>query len=119
MSLHARPQYRWNGTKIKPNDLRETEAELERLLRLARARSAAAYGVERPALDNWPTAADAFVWRPDGLGDDHGPRKLKRTKEPRGTWPARSLPWLLLMAMPGIFGVLFAPDLMSLISLIR
>lgn len=121
MSLHTRPQYRWNGTKIEPDHLRETEAEFERLLRLARARNVAADNVERRLL-NRPTAAGAVMWRPAGAEDNtgsRGARKLKRAKKPRKTWRARSLPWLVLMAIPGIFGVLFAPDLVHLVSLIR
>lgn len=121
MSLHTRPQYRWNGTKIEPGNLRETAAEFERLLRAARARNAAADNVKRPPIDR-PTTGDAFMWRPhgaEGVTGSEGPTTSKRATGPRAPWPARSLPWVMLIAIPGIFGVLLAPDLMYWVSLIR
>jgi hypothetical protein len=122
MTLHRRPQYRWDGRKIHPDALRETEAELNRLLRLARARTAAAHGLARPYLDESPMAGDAFVWRPHAAksqnAPDHGncAPASRRTMQPikvRGSWMSWALLWLILIATPVVAGTFFGADVVS------
>lgn len=116
MILHTRPQYRWDGTKIHPDELRETEAELNRLLRLARARAVAAHGLERPYLEEWPMAGDAFVWRAHAGEGQKAPghRRPMQPKKVRGSWMGRLIFWLLLIAMPVAAATFFGADVASL-----
>jgi hypothetical protein len=111
MNMHSRPQDRWDGTNIHPDDLRDAEAGLNWLLHQARARSAAARATQHSPRRDWPIAADSFQWRPEGQTEG------RRSSE-KPHWAMRALAWLLLLAMPGVVGVLFASDLATLIDLV-
>lgn len=118
MAIHARAQYRWDGRKFPSNGAREDEERLNHLLRVARARNAAARSPDRPALDEWPIAGDAFVWHPhvaEGQNASRDRRMIMQAKS-RRTRLTRSLAWLLLMVMPGIACALFGPEMVSVVS---
>ena len=66
MHVHTRSAYRWDGKKIDPDVVRQNEEQLDRLLRMARARNAAAQSVERSSLEEWParatTSSGVRIW---------------------------------------------------------
>ena len=112
MNSHTRPQYRWNGEKLHLSSS-EIETQLNRLLRIARARNAVAHSRERPSLDEWPIAGNAFVWRPH-LALDEKIGRPTQSKSP-SAWKKR-FTWLLLIALPVVACTLFAADVVSFMS---
>ena len=114
MNVHARNAYRWDGTQIDPDVVRQNEEHLDRLLRKARARNAA-HGSEGPSLEAWP--GSDFVWRPhlaEGAKTrrDHGTTKTLR----RGTWLMRSALGLLLLMMTGVAFLPFGADVVKIVT---
>ena len=118
--MQSRSTYRWDGTKIDLDVVRQNEEQLDRLLRKARARNAAAQRVEHSSFEEWPSAGNDVVWRPhlaEGAKTRHDrgrPRLPHSGAAPRWAWLTRSLVWLLLVMMAGVACLPFGADLVRI-----
>ena len=118
--MQARSAYRWDDEKIDPDVVRQNEEKLERLLRMARARNAAAHSLERPSFEEWPIAGSDFVWHLPLAGGTKAPRDRRTTTlpksemTPRGTSLTRSVMWMLLLLAAGLASVPFGADVVRI-----
>ena len=105
MQAHLRSAYRWNGTKVDPDVVRDNEEQLERLLRQARARNAAGQSPALSSLEDWPSPGRRFVWHPhlaEGAKRRHRqmPTVASEGAVSQRVW--RCVVWLLLITMTGL-----------------